>query len=63
MCIRTCLCPKNYVFTKDGSCRLMNATIRDIITKNVKKEWEGGMLNWSTESRSQRNEGLFIVIL
>ena len=61
MCIRTCLCPKNHVVTKDGGCKLLNATmiskLNKMLTKNANKTWEGGMDNWSTENRSQRDEG------
>ena len=61
MCIRTCLCPKNHVVTKDGGCKLLNATmiakLNKILTKNVNKTWNGGIENWSTENRSQRDEG------
>ena len=61
MCIRTCLCPKNHVVTKDGGCKLLDATmiakLNKILTKNANKTWEGGMDNWSTENRSQRDEG------
>ena len=62
MCIRTCLCPKNSVLTKDGKCKAMNETIRikvhEQITKNMNKTWKGGMDNWSPENRSQRDEGM-----
>ena len=61
MCIRTCLCPKNHVVTKDGGCKLLNATmiskLNKVLTKNANQTWEGGLDNWSTENRSQRDEG------
>ena len=61
MCIRTCLCPKNHVVTKEGNCMKLNETmskkIRTLVMENVNKVWIGGMDKWSLENRSQRDEG------
>ena len=61
MCIRTCLCPKNQVVTKEGNCVKLNETmskkIHMLLMENVNKVWLGGIDKWSPENRSQRDEG------
>ena len=54
MCIRTCSCPKNYMLTKEKTCKQMSAEIRDKINNNADRAWEA---HSSALTLSRRDEG------